>query len=661
MSTRQIDPYSEWLGIPPEEQPPSFYRLLGVEEFEDDLDAIDAAGQRVLASVKLRDRGEHGPQARRLLAEIRMALDCLLNPRKKADYDQELHEYYEETGAYGDSEHHDEYELEAPPAPEPSLPVARPLSGGSESRAGSSRAAPASKPQASGGMSPAVIAAIALAGVLFLGGLATGAYFLFLRPGAEEVAQGDTEEKEGEEQAGDESGSDVSEKEGSGEGEKSGAEEGSDNEPGEKSPEGEGGDDGEEKEEPSDGAEEKEDDGRSKLAGLLGGKKDPQPKEKEKEGEKPAGDPSEKPGEKEKPAPEGEKKPAPKEKEAPKPKLREPFEDIQGPLELPALAEGEATPVKLANVYNDKQERVNVRLEGGDTVLGRDGTFEIDGQAVVEEGAWQVNHVNNSGSTPIAQFSYADNQLQFVWAKNADPDIANQLRNCSVKLSVGVIPKSFPLRSVKTVEPLLVQIDAEGGNYVAGKTLDIPGIPDDPDSLMLEITELAGPFPPEKQFDPGQKFEEGKVANMIVGRDATGKLGFRFIFKQERSGELTLEARTMLVNKKRGNTVLQPFSLKPIVQYQASLTQKKLAADRTMEGLRKQLQRKKELLQQAETEYGAEVAKLTDEMAAVEKYLQMCQDLHNQGQIHYRIFLKLDDGREVDLARTEPPQEKSKP
>ena len=36
----QFDPYHVWLGIPPEEQPPSHYRLLGLRPLEADGDVI---------------------------------------------------------------------------------------------------------------------------------------------------------------------------------------------------------------------------------------------------------------------------------------------------------------------------------------------------------------------------------------------------------------------------------------------------------------------------------------------------------------------------------------------------------------------------------------------------------------------------------------------
>ena len=39
-----FDAYREWLDIPPADQPPNYYRLLGLSLFEDDCAAIARAG-----------------------------------------------------------------------------------------------------------------------------------------------------------------------------------------------------------------------------------------------------------------------------------------------------------------------------------------------------------------------------------------------------------------------------------------------------------------------------------------------------------------------------------------------------------------------------------------------------------------------------------------
>ena len=45
-SEKRFDPYHKWLGIPPEDQPPHHYRLLGVPLYEDDAAVIESAADR---------------------------------------------------------------------------------------------------------------------------------------------------------------------------------------------------------------------------------------------------------------------------------------------------------------------------------------------------------------------------------------------------------------------------------------------------------------------------------------------------------------------------------------------------------------------------------------------------------------------------------------
>ena len=53
-----FDPYYEWLGIPPKDQPAHHYRLLGVELFEEHRSAIDAAANRLMTYLQELSNGE---------------------------------------------------------------------------------------------------------------------------------------------------------------------------------------------------------------------------------------------------------------------------------------------------------------------------------------------------------------------------------------------------------------------------------------------------------------------------------------------------------------------------------------------------------------------------------------------------------------------------
>lgn len=86
----KFDPYRQWLGIPPEEQPPNYYRLLGVGLFESDPDVISHAADRQMVHLRTFQSGGHGELSQQLLNETSAARVCLLDPHKKGEYDARL-------------------------------------------------------------------------------------------------------------------------------------------------------------------------------------------------------------------------------------------------------------------------------------------------------------------------------------------------------------------------------------------------------------------------------------------------------------------------------------------------------------------------------------------------------------------------------------------
>ena len=85
-----FDPYYKWLGIPPAEQPPHHYRLLGINLFETDVEVIDTAAERQMTLLRTRQTGKHAAFSQQLLNEIAAARSCLLDPAKRAAYDESL-------------------------------------------------------------------------------------------------------------------------------------------------------------------------------------------------------------------------------------------------------------------------------------------------------------------------------------------------------------------------------------------------------------------------------------------------------------------------------------------------------------------------------------------------------------------------------------------
>jgi WD40 repeat protein len=85
-----FDPYYTWLGIPPEEQPPNHYRLLGVSLFELNADAIANAADRQMAHLRTFQSGKNAKHSQRILNEISKAKVCLLSESDKQAYDADL-------------------------------------------------------------------------------------------------------------------------------------------------------------------------------------------------------------------------------------------------------------------------------------------------------------------------------------------------------------------------------------------------------------------------------------------------------------------------------------------------------------------------------------------------------------------------------------------
>lgn len=85
-----FDPYHKWLGIPPQEQPPHHYRLLGIAAFESDVDVIESAAEQRMAHVRARQTGAYGALTQKLLNEISAASTLLLDAQRKRAYDDNL-------------------------------------------------------------------------------------------------------------------------------------------------------------------------------------------------------------------------------------------------------------------------------------------------------------------------------------------------------------------------------------------------------------------------------------------------------------------------------------------------------------------------------------------------------------------------------------------
>lgn len=94
-----FDPYYNWLAIPREQQPPHAYLLLGVPLFEANSEVIANAADARMAYVRSFQTGPMATHSQRLLNELSAARMTLLDPTKRAAYDQTIREAREGAAA----------------------------------------------------------------------------------------------------------------------------------------------------------------------------------------------------------------------------------------------------------------------------------------------------------------------------------------------------------------------------------------------------------------------------------------------------------------------------------------------------------------------------------------------------------------------------------
>ena len=87
-----MDFYETWLGIPADRRPPTYYDLLGLPPFADDMAAIEQAALRRMGKLRHHQIGQHSDQSQEILSELARARLVLMDPNRRAGYDAKLRE-----------------------------------------------------------------------------------------------------------------------------------------------------------------------------------------------------------------------------------------------------------------------------------------------------------------------------------------------------------------------------------------------------------------------------------------------------------------------------------------------------------------------------------------------------------------------------------------
>jgi len=87
---KEIDVYSEWLGIKETARPLDHYQILRLKQFEDETNKIRSHYQKMNEHVRKYALGEHAARSQTLLNELAKAMLCLTDQQRKREYDASL-------------------------------------------------------------------------------------------------------------------------------------------------------------------------------------------------------------------------------------------------------------------------------------------------------------------------------------------------------------------------------------------------------------------------------------------------------------------------------------------------------------------------------------------------------------------------------------------
>src|SRR6476646_11355576 len=84
--SEEFDPYKAWLDIENKTASTTYYKLLGLPEFESDKDRITAAADKAIRKIRSHKPGEHLSEWQKIIDELQEIKALLLDDHKKDAY-----------------------------------------------------------------------------------------------------------------------------------------------------------------------------------------------------------------------------------------------------------------------------------------------------------------------------------------------------------------------------------------------------------------------------------------------------------------------------------------------------------------------------------------------------------------------------------------------
>ncbi|TVS19902.1 MAG: hypothetical protein EA424_06695 [Planctomycetaceae bacterium] len=647
-----FDPYYKWLGIPPRDQPPHHYRLLGIELFESDRDVIDAAANRVMSYLKDLAIGDDAQHSQKLLNEVARVRLCLLNRKKKDEYDTQLRSKLEaeEKQQVPEPPATPRESLNAPPGPPPAPPALSPTTvvpalklnrdkPGRRPTKKSSRTADTDRHSQPKSRAPLLI--VAGAAFILLIAVAAGAVLLLTGGNQQTVGSPPIHLPESNWTQPSHAETPTTQRKRprpSSSGPKDASQDPATSDPSidDHRPR-----NTELPELPPWRHDEPDDPPAPTDSGIDGLPErqdfvDPIPEEA----------PAEDPPEMVEPAVEPmESEPAPD-----TPDGLNPFENLPSSVTLPPITSGETTSAVFGTVQLPDNEPCTIQLRGGNRAVRGSPSFTLRAaDAETPERQWVVMLQNGDQQTDIARLTIdASHQFVFRWEASAEAEeVVAHLANCGLSIAAAGQTHVLQLRQPMQTEPLV--IDLERSTPRADMRID--ALPDP----AITYLHIVGVGRAAFQAEPSAVLSADRGEAWLLIEDGGQMLYLRVECTVRRTA-LSLEVSPHLLRTPTGKPeplVVRRFPqmLKEANQFgqnlQLEIQRAHQALQQNLPGQQRQaVQQRRDVLQQQEQEYQEFLTRMHQLQA-------FFNDGENKLELRVRVYYDID-GSEVDLLVTEP-------
>ncbi|MCA9267154.1 MAG: hypothetical protein KDA41_01720 [Planctomycetales bacterium] len=318
--------------------------------------------------------------------------------------------------------------------------------------------------------------------------------------------------------------------------------------------------------------------------------------------------------------------------------------DLPRAVALPPLdvAGPSGAPLLLAPLPVAAPAELSLRLGGADLVDAQ-GRFEF--QPPPDDTAprvWRLDYTDAAGATePVAEYSWADGELNFRWLPGAGPASAEILKNRNLHIVAGDHSAALAQRLPDAVGPLAVKFDS--GAVGANVTL---APPPGAAKLVLQVDALDEAFGPHR-WSPAARVEAGDEADLILGGEQDPyQLALRFSFEATGPERVRVEYRPML--RAAGSAKWDYFRPKSAAVELAQLQQQETLLATQLSQLPQQFRRNPAGFAQASDALNRQSLAVRSRIDTLESLSRVCQAVQDKATISFRV-LAVSGGEEIEL------------